>query len=70
MDQPTLEEGLYHLSFSPEGHERRYFGVKHDAGRGVHEVVVLPTSVTPENPDQYGPTKVRFSLIAREPSRV
>ena len=59
MPSPDFEEGLYYLSFSPDARTRRYLGVKQDADSGLYDVVILPIAVTPNHPNQHGPTKVR-----------
>ena len=51
----------HYLAYSPDPRTRRYLGVKHDPTKNSHEVVLLPSTVTPDSPNEYGPTKVRLT---------
>ena len=62
MPLQALAEGLYYLAISSDSHPKQYLGVKHEPVRDLYDVVVLPVTVTPEKPGDYGPTKVSRTL--------
>ena len=54
----------YFISASPHDRfDREYLGIEPMPfdEHGNHRIVLLPTTVTPEGPDSYGPTKVSIS---------
>ena len=74
-DVARFRGGEYFIFSSPEGLAKEYLGVDQRSSdkQGNCDVVLLPATVTPENPDSYGPTQVSISsrpmAAAPHPSR-